>query len=115
MRTPLTSKLEKLGWLTASQKMAGTVVSTVMRSSAMAVRKRCTSKAGITTAVPPCRRVGSSWLLHPVTWNSGTLIRLRAVGSCSGRSATRRQLSMLVRKFRWLVIAPFGNPVVPEV
>jgi hypothetical protein len=47
------SKSAKFGWFIASQKTAGTEVSTLMRSSAVARRKACTSNAGMITAVPP--------------------------------------------------------------
>lgn len=50
-----------------------------------------------------------------MTWNSGTLIRLRTSGSYRGRPTARRQLSLLDRQFSWEVIAPLGKPVVPEV
>ncbi len=57
--------------------MAGTVTMVSMRSSSMARRKAPTSKAGMITAVPPTYMATSSWLLHPVTWNSGTEINVR--------------------------------------
>ena len=65
------------------------------------------------TGVPPICSVGNSWLLQPVTWNSGTEIRLR---SCVvGDAGLRTRSRLLDRKFSWVVIAPFGNPVVPLV
>src|SRR5256885_187172 len=43
-----------------------------IRSASMACRNAPTSKTGMITAVPPTYRATSSWLLQPVTWNSGT-------------------------------------------
>ena len=95
--------------------MAGTVIMTSMRSSSMARRNAPTSKAGMTTAVPPVYMASRSWLLQPVTWNSGTEIRVRRLASASAPESARRQVSALDRKFSWLVTAPLGKPVVPLV
>jgi hypothetical protein len=65
------------------------------------------------TAVPPTYSATSSWLLQPVTWNSGTEIRVRSPEGST--DSERRQVSALDRKFSWLVTAPLGNPVVPLV
>ena len=104
----------KSGWFMASQKIAGTDVRMLICSSPIAWRKACTSKAGITTVVPFSWVVTISWLLQPVTWNSGTETRLRRWTS-SGKDMTRRQVSLFDRKFSWVVIAPLGKPVVPLV
>ena len=53
-----------------------------MRSSTIAWRNCCTSKAGMITVVPPIWIVMISWLLQPVTWNIGTEMRLRMWSSC---------------------------------
>ena len=108
------SKSSKFGWFMASQKMAGTEVSTLMRSSSTACRKDWTSNAGMITVVPPIWVVMTSWLLHPVTWNSGTDTRLRTAWP-SRKPITRLQVSEFDRKFSCVVMAPFGNPVVPLV
>jgi hypothetical protein len=94
--------------------MAGTVVSTETRSSSIARRNACTSNAGMITDIPATAVSTSSWELQPVTWKSGTEMR---VGSCSSRGSARqrRQVSMFDRKFSWVVIAPLGKPVVPLV
>ena len=65
---------------------------------------------------PPISTIGISWLLQPVTWNSGTETRVEIDGP-SERSTLmqRRAFSLLVRKFPCEVIAPFGKPVVPLV
>ena len=68
----------------------------------------------MTTAVPPMYSATSSWELQPVTWNSGTEIRVRRSAPGSADSP-RRQVSTLERKFSWLVTAPLGKPVVPLV
>ena len=68
----------------------------------------------MTTVVPFICVVMINWLLHPVTWNKGTETRLRRWTS-PGRRMMRRHVSLLDRKFSWVVIAPFGNPVVPLV
>ena len=94
--------------------MAGTVIMTSMRSSSMARRNAPISKAGMIAAVPPVYIASRSWVLQPVTWNSGTEIRVRRLGPGSAESA-RRQVSALDRKFSWLVTAPLGKPVVPLV
>ena len=68
------------------------------------------------TTRPPSSSTGISWLLQPVTWNSGTEIRVetaRARGAPVRRQ--RNAFSLLDRKFSWVVIAPLGNPVVPLV
>ena len=104
----------KFGWLIASQKIAGTDVRMLICSSTIACRNACTSNAGMTTVVPLSWVVMISWLLQPVTWNSGTDTRLRRWTS-SGKRMTRRQVSLFDRKFSWVVIAPLGNPVVPLV
>ena len=84
-----------------------------MRSSAMVRRKACGSNAGMITEVPATAVTTRSWELQPVTWKSGTEI---SVDSCSrGSDRQRRQVSMLDRKFSWVVIAPLGKPVVPLV
>jgi hypothetical protein len=67
------------------------------------------------TWVPPFCSVGSSWLWQPVTWNSGTEMRLRRLGSWRGIVRTRSEFSALVQKFSWVVMAPLGKPVVPDV
>src|SRR3954452_12143324 len=109
-----TSKSAKLGWLMASQMIAGTDVMRLMRSSTTARRNACTSKAVMMTTVPPRELVTSNWLLQPVTWNIGTEMRFRSeVPPC--RFMTRRHVSALERKFSWVVMAPLGNPVVPLV
>ena len=78
--------------------MAGTDVSTSIRSSTTAWRNAWTSNAGMMTTVPPSMWVIRSWLLQPVTWNIGTEIRLR-IGVSSGKPMTRRHVSQLARKF----------------
>ena len=93
--------------------MAGTVTMVSIRSAAMACRNAPTSKTGMITAVPPTYRATSSWLLQPVTWNSGTEIRVRRPAGST--DSARRQVSALDRKFSWLVTAPLGKPVVPLV
>ena len=93
--------------------MAGTVTMVSIRSSSMARRNAPTSKAGMITAVPPTYSAASSWLLQPVTWNSGTEIRVRRPAGST--DSARRQVSALDRKFSWLVTAPLGKPVVPLV
>ena len=66
--------------------------------------------------VPPSANCRSSWVLQPVTWNSGTDTRLRFPGPSARSSArTRIAVSMLDRKFSWVVTAPLGAPVVPLV
>src|SRR3954471_1880222 len=103
------------GWDSAYQKMAGTVVTTRMSSSTIAFRNRPTSNIGMITVQPPSDRVGSSCELQPVTWNNGTDTRLRIGSSRSRRPRTRTTFSMLLRKLPCVVIAPLGNPVVPDV
>src|SRR5438270_11357111 len=51
----------------AYQKMAGTVVTTLMSSSTIACKNRSTSNTGMMTVQPPSDSVGSSCELHPVT------------------------------------------------
>ena len=65
---------------------------------------------------PPNSSIGISWLLQPVTWNSGTDTSVEMPGP-SPRSIFRHRkaFSLLVRKFSLEVIAPFGKPVVPLV
>ncbi len=55
-----------------------------------------------------------SWLLHPVTWKSGTLT-IVWTRSPRGSPMTRIALSLLARKFACEVMAPLGKPVVPLV
>ena len=86
----------------------------LMPSSTVAVQEACTSNAGMMTVVPASSVVTMSWLLQPVTWNSGTDTRFRR--SCAlWQHHDRRQVSLFDRKFSWVVIAPLGNPVVPLV
>ena len=66
------------------------------------------------TVVPPSSQATSSWLLQPVTWNSGTDTSVRSSTS-RGRPTTRRAVSQFARKFACVSIAPFGKPVVPLV
>ena len=73
-----------------------------------------TSNAGMITVVPPSSQATSSWLLQPVTWNSGTETSVRS-SALAGRPTHARAVSQLDRKFAWVVIAPFGKPVVPLV
>ena len=57
-----------------------------------------------------------SWLLQPVTWNSGTLtIVASSLPASRSTPMQRTAFSLLARKFACEVIAPFGNPVVPLV
>ena len=66
------------------------------------------------TEVPARPVVVSIWVLHPVTWNNGTEMSVRH--SSVRSSATQRMtVSMLERKFSWIIMAPLGNPVVPLV
>lgn len=94
--------------------MAGTVVSTSIRSSSIAVRNAPTSNCGMITVVPPRYTSTSSWLLHPVTWNSGTDTSVRDSLPRS-RRRIRRQVSQFDRKLACVVTAPLGKPVVPLV
>ena len=112
---PDMSKSATSGWFTASQYMAGTAVSTLIRSAGMRRRNSRTSKPGMTTEVPPTATVTSSCPLHPVTWNRGTATRLRASGRYAGTCAARNVFSQLVSRFSWVCMAPLGKPVVPEV
>ena len=66
------------------------------------------------TVVPLSWVVMMSWLLHPVTWNSGTDTRLRRCVS-GGSCMIRLHVSLFDRKFSCDVIAPLGKPVVPLV
>ena len=66
------------------------------------------------TVAPPDSQLGRSWLLHPVTWNSGTDTSVRTLPS-KGSGTMRRQVSMFERNPSCVVIAPLGNPVVPLV
>ena len=65
---------------------------------------------------PPSSSTGISWLLQPVTWNSGTETSVDIPGP-SERSIDRQRnaFSLLARKLPCVVIAPFGKPVVPLV
>ena len=56
----------------------------------------------------------SSWLLHPVVWNNGIEMSVRH-SSVRSSGTQRMTFSMLERKFSWVIMAPFGNPVVPLV
>ena len=65
---------------------------------------------------PPSSLVTISWLLQPVTWNSGTLTIVASSLPASRSSPTQRTaFSLLARKFACEVIAPLGKPVVPLV
>jgi len=71
----------------------------------------------VSTNVRPASSVMTiSWLLHPVTWNSGTLTSVASDGP-SARSTPMQRIafSLLARKFACDVIAPLGKPVVPLV
>ena len=81
----------------------------------MARRNAPISKAGMIAAVPPVYIASKSWELQPVTWNSGTEIRVRRGSAPGSAESARRQVSALDRKFSWLVTAPLGKPVVPLV
>src|ERR1700733_2643069 len=89
---PVGSRSLKFGWLMASQKTAGTDVTTFIPSAAITFRKVWTSKDGIITVLLPVWVVGNNWLLQPVTWNKGTDTRLRTLPS-RGRFEIRRQFS----------------------
>ena len=106
-RTWDTSRSLKLGWLTASQKMAGVPTTQSVRYSTMALRRSLTLKTGRMTLGTPRRAVTSSWLLQPVTWNSGTEMSMRTPSSAPWND-DRRQVSMFERKFSCVVIAPLG-------
>ncbi len=56
-----------------------------------------------------------SWLLQPVTWNSGTDTSVRSGGPSGSSRRMRRHVSQLDRKFSCVVTAPLGKPVVPLV
>lgn len=74
------------------------------------------SRAGKMTLAPPAYMTVKSWALQPVTWKSGTEIKVRsAAPPSSGSCKERSMFSQLVRKAACVVIAPFGKPVVPLV
>src|SRR5271163_4735246 len=97
--------------------MAGTDTSwlTACEPTASKNPSRSSGPERIST-LPPSSSTGISWLLQPVTWNSGTDTSVDIVGP-SERSANRQrnELSLLVTKLPWEVIAPLGKPVVPLV
>src|SRR5271163_161946 len=71
--------------------MAGTAVSTEIRSASMARSHSPASNAGISTVVPAARHVGSHWTRLPITWKSGAGTRLRMSGSGSADSSSARR------------------------
>ena len=97
--------------------MAGTETSWLTPCSPTAVKKPSKSSGPerISTR-PPSSSSGISWLLQPVTWNSGTETSVEISGPSERSIGLQRSaFSLLVRKFPCEVIAPFGKPVVPLV
>ena len=96
--------------------MAGTAVSTEIRSASIARSHSPASKAGISTVVPAARQVGSHWTRLPITWKSGAGTRfLMSVSGSADSSSARRADSAADSIARWVSIAPLGRPVVPLV
>lgn len=68
------------------------------------------------TEVPPSRIATKSWVLQPVTWNSGTEMRVRKRSPTSRANPEHRsEFSVLVRNASCVVGTPLGWPVVPDV
>jgi hypothetical protein len=100
----------------ASQYMAGTAVSTEMRSASIARSHSPASNAGISTVVPAARQVGSHCTRLPITWKSGAGTRFLMSSSGSHDSSSARRADSAADSIaRWVSIAPFGWPVVPLV
>ena len=92
--------------------IAGTSSAYVMRSRAAISRKARALNAGISTVQPPTRSMVRMIATSPVTCEAGTA----STDTSPSRSAmpcSKCSSEWMVP--RWVSIAPFGRPVVPEV
>src|SRR5579875_2488246 len=109
------------------QAIVGTPPTLLIRSRSISSKARTGSHLRIITILAPANRLGLRIAKQPVAWKKGTLIRearCGALGSGAGGASPRRRneraaeapwAMLLELTFRWLAIAPFGFPVVPEV
>ena len=92
--------------------IAGTMTVWVIPSASARRRNPSTSNAGRISAAPPTERIVRMLAISPVTWLAGAASRLRSSSvSAMPSEKCRQEWTML----RWVSIAPFGAPVVPDV
>ncbi len=60
----------------------------------------------------PLTSEAPSWHTIPVMWNSGAIAKYTGA---SGSPSPVRWRSALYRMLAWVLVAPFGAPLVPEV
>ena len=92
--------------------MASTAFQTVIRSDWISASASRGSKPSVRTSVAPCVRVMSGMTSPPQVPEKGSVWRTRSSAVSRNRSPDAQPCG---RQLRWLIIAPLGNDVVPEV
>ena len=105
--------------------MVGTPVKAVTRSASIRRSASSAFHLYMSTIFRPGRKLVRKIAWQPVTWNSGTVNNMApcasgSAGTSSGwRSAmiaTDDSKHMIAEQIaRWVEMAPFGKPVVPDV
>ena len=97
-----------------NKKFAGTASRWVTPTCSSFINRRPSvgSKVRITMFLPPKWKAGLAKQLSPPVWNSGRITRFTMFGPHKKNSV---QLIAFQNAMPWVIIAPFGRPVVPEV
>ena len=110
-RSELTSRGRASCAPAAIASMVGTSSVWVTASRSMRSTARSGSNRGMMTWVPPAQTVASVARIPPV-WNIGEATSHRV---CRSKGQVAMKCSALETRLRWVCIAPFAAPVVPEV
>ena len=94
------------------EKTVGTALTTDTRSSATQDQNRWELNFRATTTDPPTRTALITETNWASVWNRGRKQRIRREGS---KASSLPKHSAAARKFAWVMRAPFGWPVVPDV
>jgi hypothetical protein len=92
--------------------LAGTPIIVVTRRCSISRSARVGSKLRSSTTVAPFHQPSSGSTFQPATWNCGSTC---STTSSSPSPTTLSRLRLVQKQLRWVIRAPFGRPVVPEV
>ena len=97
-----------------NSQFAGTPRKCVIPIAGSVRRRKVSSgtKLWTMTLVPPKWNAGLAKTLRPPVWNNGSTTRLTMSGPVSKNSTW---LTAFQNVMPWVMIAPFGRPVVPDV
>ena len=107
-----TSKRSRSGWCSSAAYIVGTPPNVVARSRSMTFSTLPGSKRGTSVMRPRARTDTFMIEFMPKTWNSGSVATVTESGPASTRS---RPTSAPAARFACASVAPFGEPVVPDV